>query len=110
MSVLQKVADVLSVPVAELRGEDDESPGADERPEAFDMIRSALTGHPAIGAVLGAPQRATPASTLNTLSEQHAAVRELVRELLRDTSMISRITSYPSHLRQNGGLELLVGA
>ena len=48
MSVLQKVADVLSVSVAELRG-DDEAPDLDERPEAFDTIRLALTGHPAIG-------------------------------------------------------------
>src|SRR5437588_9677985 len=60
MSVLQKVADVLSVPVAELRGEDEQLPEA-ERPEAFDMIREALTGHPAIGGILGGQQRAMPA-------------------------------------------------
>src|ERR1700733_10426617 len=46
MSVLQRVADVLSVSVAELSGGDDDTPAADERPEAFDTIRLALTGHP----------------------------------------------------------------
>lgn len=49
MSVLQKVADAVSLPVAELRGDEDQ-PGEPDRPEAFDLIRSALTGHPAIGA------------------------------------------------------------
>jgi transcriptional regulator with XRE-family HTH domain len=77
MSVLQKVADVLSVPVAELRGEDEQLPEA-ERPEAFDMIRAALTGHPAIGGILGGQQRAMPASELEALQRQHAQVWELV--------------------------------
>lgn len=77
MSVLQKVADVLSVPVAELREEDEQLPEA-ERPEAFDMIREALTGHPAIGGVLGGQRRAMPASELDALQRQQAQVWELV--------------------------------
>ena len=55
MSVLQKVADVLSVPVSDLSGGDGDYPaGAEDRPEAFDMIRAALTGHPALSSLLGA--------------------------------------------------------
>jgi len=77
MSVLQKVADVLSVSVAELRG-DEEAPDIDERPEAFDTIRLALTGHPAIGAVLGTATLTAPARQLETLRRQHAAIWELV--------------------------------
>jgi transcriptional regulator with XRE-family HTH domain len=77
MSVLRKVADVLSVPVAELRGDDDLI-AADERPEGFDMIRAALTGHPAIGAILGTAQRATPAADIEVMRSQHAQVWPLV--------------------------------
>jgi transcriptional regulator with XRE-family HTH domain len=78
MSVLQKVADVLSIPVAELRTDDDQAKQSAERPEAFDTIRSALTGYPAIGALLGTPQEAPATSTLDNLTEQHAKVWELV--------------------------------
>jgi transcriptional regulator with XRE-family HTH domain len=77
MSVLQRVADVLSVSVAELRG-DDEAPALDERPEAFDTIRLALTGHPAIGSVLGTAEQTAPAQQLETLRNQHASVWELL--------------------------------
>ncbi len=76
MSVLQKVADVLSVPVSELRGEDDTPPEAAERPEAFDLIRSAVTGHPALGLLLGDQPQATP--DLTPLANQHASVWPLV--------------------------------
>ena len=78
LSVLQKVADVLSIPVAELRGDDDQDDGLQERPEAFDMIRGALTGHPAIATILGSGQRATPASELDTMRQMHGQVWELV--------------------------------
>jgi len=78
MSVLQKVADVLSVPVSELRDADDQPQDADERPEAFDMIRSALTGHPAIGAVVGTTQQAISKEALDALREQHSEIWELV--------------------------------
>jgi transcriptional regulator with XRE-family HTH domain len=77
MSVLQKVADVLSVSVAELRG-DEEAPDIDERPEAFDTIRLALTGHPAIGAVLGTVTLTAPARQLEALRRQHERVWDLV--------------------------------
>jgi transcriptional regulator with XRE-family HTH domain len=76
MSVLQKVADVLSVPVAELRGEDDSQPEAAERPEAFDLIRSALTGHPALGLLLG--DRGQAVTDLKPLASQHASIWPLV--------------------------------
>lgn len=79
MSVLQKVADVLSVPVSDLHGNEDEpEPGAEERPEAFDMIRAAVTGHPALGAVLGGHQTRFTGPELDSLRRQHAKVWELV--------------------------------
>jgi transcriptional regulator with XRE-family HTH domain len=77
MSVLQKVADVLSVSVAELRG-DDETSDIDDRPEAFDTIRLALTGHPAIASVLGTATLAAPGRQLDGLRRQHEQVWELV--------------------------------
>jgi transcriptional regulator with XRE-family HTH domain len=77
MSVLQRVADVLSVSVAELRG-DDETPDTDERPEAFDTIRLALTGHPAIGSVLGTVKLTAPARQMEALRDQHSGIWELV--------------------------------
>ena len=77
MSVLQRVADVLSVSVAELRG-DDETSDTDERPEAFDTIRLALTGHPAIGSVLGTAKLVTSAKQLEALRRQHSGIWELV--------------------------------
>ena len=77
MSVLQKVADVLSVSVAELRG-DDETSDIDDRPEAFDTIRLALTGHPAIASVLGTAKLTAPGRQLDALRRQHEQVWELV--------------------------------
>jgi transcriptional regulator with XRE-family HTH domain len=77
MSVLQKVADVLSVPVSELRA-DDEAQDPGERPESFDMIRAALTGHPAIGSVLGIPQPVTSREALDSLRGQHSEIWDLV--------------------------------
>jgi transcriptional regulator with XRE-family HTH domain len=76
MSVLQHVADVLSVSVAELQ-DDEETPSAEERPQAFDTIRLALTGHPAIGTVLGTV-KPTPSGQIETLRDQHEQVWELV--------------------------------
>ena len=78
MSVLQKVADVLSVPVTELRADDEQPQDTGERPEAFDTIRSALTGHPAIGTVLGAAQRAVSRDALDEMCKRHSEVWELV--------------------------------
>jgi transcriptional regulator with XRE-family HTH domain len=76
MSVLQKVADVLNVPVAELRGDDDEQAEAAERPEAFDLIRSALTGHPALAFLLGEHQAAI--ADLTSMTSQHEQIWDLV--------------------------------
>jgi tetratricopeptide (TPR) repeat protein len=71
LSVLQKVADALGVPVSELRGSelsDTESP--DTRPEAFESLRLTLTGHPAAASVLG--------NTLSTVTDdQMSDLREL---------------------------------
>jgi transcriptional regulator with XRE-family HTH domain len=77
-SVLQKVADVLSLPVAELRDEDEQSPDADERPEAFDMIRATLTGHPAIATMFGAAHESVSRDALEDMRKQHSRVWELV--------------------------------
>jgi transcriptional regulator with XRE-family HTH domain len=78
-SVLQKVADVLSVPVTELRDEDEgQSPDADERPEAFDMMRAALTGHPSINTVIGGSHETVSRDALEDMSKQHSRVWELV--------------------------------
>jgi transcriptional regulator with XRE-family HTH domain len=78
MSVLQRVADVLSVSVAELQG-DDEAPAEEERPEAFDTIRLTLTGHPAIGLIVGDARPAASAQMLGKLRRQHAGVWDLVQ-------------------------------
>jgi tetratricopeptide (TPR) repeat protein len=80
MSVLQKVADVLSVPVAELRAESEQPQDAAERPESFDTIRAALTGHPAIDTVLGTSQRAVSKDALNVMRRQHSKVWDLVHD------------------------------
>jgi hypothetical protein len=42
------------------------------------MIRSALTGHPAVSTILGSGRWATPASELDTMRQQHAQVWESV--------------------------------
>src|SRR5258708_7080668 len=75
MSVLRKVAEVLNVPVSELRGQEDSQPEAAERPEAFDLIRSALTGHPALAFLLGDHRKAS--ADLAPLTSQHAQTRDL---------------------------------
>jgi transcriptional regulator with XRE-family HTH domain len=76
MSVLRKVADVLNVPVSELRGQEDGQPEAAERPEAFDLIRSALTGHPALAFLLSDHHQAS--ADLAPLTSQHAQIWDLV--------------------------------
>jgi transcriptional regulator with XRE-family HTH domain len=75
LSVLQKVADTLGVPVEELRGgelTDAESP--DTRPEAFESLRLTLTGHPAAAAVLGNPLRTLTDEQVSELRELHSHV------------------------------------
>jgi transcriptional regulator with XRE-family HTH domain len=84
MSVLQKVADVLNVPVSELGGEDDGQPEAAERPEALDLVRSALTGHPALAFLLAEHHKAC--ADLAPLTSQHARIWDLVHAS-RDTEL-----------------------
>ncbi|TDD98096.1 helix-turn-helix domain-containing protein [Actinomadura rubrisoli] len=79
LSVLQTVADALSVSVAELRGGTDvETPAIDERPEGFEDLRLALTGHPAIFAVLGHDNHQYSEQDVQDLSERHGGVWEMV--------------------------------
>lgn len=73
LSVLQKVADVLSVPVSELRAAAPDD-ATDDRPEAFDALRRALTGHPAIEVVLGSTPPPLTGERLDHLRELHEQV------------------------------------
>jgi len=78
LSVLQKVADTLSVPVEELRGEDLDDAAAADRPEAFEELRLTLTGHPAISVVLGSPAQAMTAERVGQLRSQQEQVWGMV--------------------------------
>jgi transcriptional regulator with XRE-family HTH domain len=78
LSVFQKVADVLSVPVAELRGADPDEAEAADRPEALEALRFTLTGHPAIRTVLGEKSQALAAARLDELQSQRTDVWEMV--------------------------------
>ena len=79
LSVLQKVADALGVPVAELRGgELTDTDSSDTRPEAFESLRLTLTGHPAAGAVLGDAPSAVTDDQVFKLQELHSQVWPLV--------------------------------
>lgn len=78
LSVLQKVADTLSVPADELRGEELDDAAAAERPEAFEELRLALTGHPAISVALGGPAQAMTGERLGQLRSQQEQVWEMV--------------------------------
>ena len=78
LSVLQKVADALGVPVAELRGTDADDETTAERPEAFEALRLALTGHPAINAVLGGTAKALTSDRLGQLCELREQVWQMV--------------------------------
>jgi tetratricopeptide (TPR) repeat protein len=79
LSVLQTVADALGVPVSELRGAgvDDAAAEAD-RPQAFETLRLALTGHPAISVVLGSAPQTVTSERLDQLREFHEQVWPLV--------------------------------
>lgn len=79
LSVLQKVADTLGVPVTELRGSDQsdaESPGT--RPEAFESLRLTLTGHPATEAALGSAPGPVTEDQIASLRDLHDQVWPLV--------------------------------
>jgi transcriptional regulator with XRE-family HTH domain len=79
LSVLQKVADVLGVSVAELRtGEPPDAEAPADRPEAFESLRLTLTGHPAANVVLGGPPPALTEQAVADLRTAHDQVWELV--------------------------------
>src|ERR1700744_2944311 len=78
LSVLQKVADVLSVPVDELRGEEPDGAAGGDRPQAFETLRLALTGHPAIGVALGGLVQAPTAERLDEIRSQQDQIWEMV--------------------------------
>ncbi len=71
---------MLSVSVAELRGtsEPDESPTVEERPEAFETLRLALTGHPALRVILTDERAPFTPKRLDELRKQHATVWPMV--------------------------------
>lgn len=83
LSVLQSVADTLNVSVAELRGETepDVIPELERDASAFEVLRLALTGHPATAAVIS-PKAASsePPLSLATLRADHSAVWPMVHE------------------------------
>lgn len=79
MSVLQKVADALGVSVDELRGaQPDDSAVAADRPGAFEALRLALTGHPALDVVLSSETQALTSDRLDELRRLHERVWPLV--------------------------------
>lgn len=79
MSVLQNVADVLSVSVAELQGaEPDDTTATATRPEAFEALRLVVTGHPAINVILGDERPRLPEGKLDQIRQQHAPVWPMV--------------------------------
>jgi transcriptional regulator with XRE-family HTH domain len=78
LSVLQKVADALGVPVSDLRDGETAEPDSDSRPEAFESLRLTLTGHPATRAVLSRRSISPPCDALSRLSDEHSRVWPLV--------------------------------
>jgi len=84
ISVLQVVADALNVSVAELQGDSaSETPdGADSQPEAFETLRLALTGHPAVSEVIspGSSRSAGDLPDLDALRKSYASVWPMVHE------------------------------
>ncbi|GGT00097.1 transcriptional regulator [Planobispora rosea] len=78
ISVLQKVADTLSVSVAELRGADTTDEPAEDRSEAFETLRLALTGHPVIRSVITAESTPVTAKRLSEILKRKVPVWEMV--------------------------------
>lgn len=79
ISVQQKVADALSISVAELRGVDEQtSPIALNHAEAFEDLLLTLTGHPAIGRLLDPERSKSPHPNIDDLRREHAKIWPLV--------------------------------
>lgn len=111
MSVLQKVADALGVPVDELRGEEpDDSAVPADRPGAFDALRLALTGHPALDAVLSAEPQTLNSDQLDELRKLHERAWPLVHSS-RYSDLAPIVTSLIPGLeravRSSGDIELV---
>lgn len=77
LSVLQQVADALGISVSDLRSEVTEEPP--ERSSDVEALRLALTGHPALDAVIDSPAPLTRAE-LSRLRDRHERVWPLVHE------------------------------
>jgi len=79
LSVLQTVADALNVSVAELQGKIEEEAAPEEHPQSFEMLRLALTGHPAPGAAIApvSEVRATIPS-LDSLRAEQSSIWPMV--------------------------------
>jgi transcriptional regulator with XRE-family HTH domain len=77
LSVLQTVADALNVSVAELQGDAQEE-AAEEYPQSFEMLRLALTGHPAANAAISPTARHASIPSIDSLRTAHSSVWPMV--------------------------------
>jgi transcriptional regulator with XRE-family HTH domain len=77
LSVLQSVADALNVSVNELTGAPEEA-APEERPEAFEMLRLALTGHPAPQAVITPTSVTFDLPSFDSIRDDHGSVWPMV--------------------------------
>jgi transcriptional regulator with XRE-family HTH domain len=113
ISVLQMVADALSVPVSELRDSEPGDDAASDRPEAFEVLRLALTGHPAIGVVLGDKPAELTSGQLAQFRERHAQVWPMVHaSLYSDLAPLvaSLVPELEQAVRAEGSAELTEAA
>lgn len=100
LSVLQSLADILGVPVSELRAEDPEE--AEERTETrneLDEIRLALTGHPSLEYLFSLDYETPEVGSLHarveaawelTHAAKHAELSTVLPSLLRDLEFAVR--------------------
>jgi transcriptional regulator with XRE-family HTH domain len=102
LSVLQSVADALNVTIAELQGaaEPDALPELERDAQAFELLRLALTGHPAAAAVISPETvRADPLPSLAVLRDDHAAIWPMVHES-RYSELTPALTSLINNLER----------
>src|SRR5689334_4831962 len=78
MSVLQRVADALGIAVSDLRDTEQADTQTTSRPEVFEYLRLALTGHPAVGAILGDTRSSLTKREFAQLAKTHSQVWPLV--------------------------------
>lgn len=65
-------------PVPGTIGEQPDDAASAERPQGFETLRLALTGHPAIGVVLGSPAQSPTSERLDQLRSQQEQVWQMV--------------------------------